>query len=180
MEYIRSLGTVLSLLEERLQVVGYRDDCFTLGGFPVILRGKKRWRGIEMRVSLSVFVGMNGKARDRPIVSTLFATLLARKHPTSVSSIQHLSSSLNSNKMLTFGGGAPEKQIGFGLWLGPWHHLSSMLSMTLSESSTFDRPCTFRTRAYRAMMLDLICALDLVEQACKTDISKPASDGCHA
>ena len=57
-----------------------------------------------MRASLPVFVGMKGKARNRPTVSTLFATLLAREHPTPVSSIQHLLSSLNSKKMLIIGG----------------------------------------------------------------------------
>ena len=67
-----------------------------------------------MRVSLSVLVGMRGKARNRPIVSTLFATLLAREHPI-VSSIHHLSLSLNSKKVLMFPWGcAGEGKLGFG------------------------------------------------------------------
>lgn len=56
----------------------------------------------------------------------------------------------------------------------------SATSMVLSESSTFDRSCIIRTRTYRAMIVTLTCALDLVEQVSKTDITKPEIDGYHA
>ncbi len=82
--------------------------------------------------------------------------------------------------MMRFGSGVPEKE--FGDWLAPWHNLSSMLSSDIEDSchcSTIDRPCIDSTRAYRAMMVTLACALGLVQQAIKTEILKPGIDGYH-
>ena len=49
---------------------------------------------------------------------------------------------------------------------------SPVISKILSESSILHRPCI-------AMIVTSICALDLVEQASNTDISKPEIDGCY-